>query len=181
MKLLALSGKASAGKSTVAKHLSSQYGWTRVSLADPLKSMCAHYFELTQEQLFGAKKEEIDERYGKSPRQILIDTGKFYRSIDPNFWVKRLREHILNQPQAQLGKYVIDDVRFVNEAEWVRKHGGRVVRLERAIELRGFELQDESECQLDDYPFDFRVPESWNTDASDIPKVAQAILDVVHA
>jgi hypothetical protein len=181
MKIVGLSGKASSGKTSVANYLAKHYGYTHLALAIPLKNLCKEHFALTDEQVHGKLKEVVDERYGVSPRQILINTGRFYRSIDPMFWVKKLRGELLNTLQAQTRVFVISDVRFPNEAEWIRTYGGINVRLERPIEQRGFELDDESETALDSYNFDLRIPESSNVDLDDIPKIAQRIDDLVCA
>jgi predicted kinase len=181
MKIVGLSGKASSGKTFVANYLAEHYGYTHLALAIPLKNLCKEHFELTDEQVHGKLKEVVDGRYGKSPRQILIDTGRFYRSIDPMFWVKKLRAEILNTLQAQTHIFVISDVRFPNEAAWIRTYGGLNVRLERPIEHRGFELNDESETALDDYDFNLRIPESSNVDLDDIPKIAKRINELLKS
>lgn len=175
MKLIGLSGRARSGKTTLAIALSEKYGWQHLALATDLKNRCKRDFNLLDEQVNGHLKEIKDIRFGKSPRTIMIEYGKFFRSIDPEFWVKQLKQTILSIPQAQTQNYVISDVRFKNEANWIKEHGGYIIRLERAVELTGDLINDPSETELNDYAFDLRIPESMNVDMKDIQDIAEKV------
>ncbi len=52
-KLIVLSGEAGAGKDSVAKLLTENYGWQLYSLAGPLKRFASDMFGFTDEQLYG--------------------------------------------------------------------------------------------------------------------------------
>jgi len=180
MTLVGLSGKARSGKDSVADTCAALYGWRKMKLADPLKKMCREMFGLTLEHTDGHWKE--DPVGTTTPRQLMINVGQLGRSVDPNFWIKRLQAELLQTPQAQMQTYVIADVRFKNEADWIKNHNGIMVRLERAIELRGGDIVDTSEMELDNYEgFDLKIGESWNVDASDLPRVAARIKELVDA
>jgi cytidylate kinase len=179
MLLLGLSGKARSGKTFVANALAEQRGFIHLAFASALKEDCKSLFQFSEEQVNGKLKESTDIFVGKSPRQVMIEYGKALRAIQEDHWINRLRTHLLGVPQAQAHNYVISDVRFPNEANWIRRHGGFVVRLERSIEQRGFELKDLSETALDDYSFDLRIPESENTTAADLPSIVEKIISHV--
>lgn len=182
MILLGLSGKARSGKDTLADELVKSHGWVKYNLALALKLKTAQEFDLKIEQTLGPDKDHLDERYGLTPRSILIDMGKFYRSVDPNYWIKKLQRAILRHPQAQIQKAVIADIRFLNEVKWIKDHGGFMARLNRPVEMRGFELEDTSETELDTYDaFDLVVPESRNVDMKDVPALAQWVSEKVDA
>lgn len=51
--LIVLSGEAGAGKDSVADLLADRHGWTKFSLASPMKRFCADMFGFTDEQLYG--------------------------------------------------------------------------------------------------------------------------------
>ncbi len=63
--IIGISGKANSGKDTVADYLVSQYKFTKVALADPLKRFLMEIFDFSEEQLWGPseKREEPDKRY----------------------------------------------------------------------------------------------------------------------
>ena len=78
MSLIAVSGKAGAGKSTVAKHLTERYGYIEYEMATPLKRMLQAYFGFTDEQVFGnqATKTTSDPRwFDVTPRTVMQFVG----------------------------------------------------------------------------------------------------------
>lgn len=126
MKLLGIVGKAYSGKDSIADHLIECYGFVKLSLAAPLKAMCALAFDLTTEQVNGSEKAVVDPRYGKSPRDILQFIGtEGFRAVDPDCWVKLL----LRQAEKEPRPVVVPDVRFVNEAKLIREAGGEIWRV----------------------------------------------------
>ena len=71
--VLGISGFAGSGKDTLADHLCAEHGFTKLSLADPMKRLCQRIFGFTDEQLWGPSKhrEEPDARWpfsGTCPR-----------------------------------------------------------------------------------------------------------------
>lgn len=188
MRLIAISGKRRSGKSSLGTILEVEYGYTPLSLAAPLKAMVRAQFGLTEEQTDGAFKEAPTQYKDAAtdkfltPRDILIRVGGLYRSIDPQFWVKKLFDQIKLREQAQLGTYVITDVRFKNEMEWVKKHGGITVRIERDEQFTGAPINDPSETELDDYGrFDVFIPAQSNVVMDDLYKSAERIHNYVSA
>lgn len=149
-----------------------QKGFEKVSFASPLKAHVRHFFEMTTDHTDGALKEIVDPRWNKSPRQIMIDIGQYYRAYDPLFWVKRAF--------ASLPKLaVISDVRFVNEADHIRNNGGIIVRLERdpALNIYKGVINDISETQLDDYRFDEVLPADRNLELVDLKQFSEYLVE----
>jgi hypothetical protein len=129
--LLALSGLAGAGKSTAAKHLSAVHGFTLVKFAGPLKRMLRS-IGLSEEEIEGGKKEVPSSLLcGKSPRHAMQTLGTEWGRdlIGPDFWVN-LWEFTTCEVLSEGGKVVVDDCRFPNEAEMVRKLGGKIVTIQ---------------------------------------------------
>lgn len=94
------------------------------SFASPLKKAVKDLFLFSDSQVYGTleQKEEIDERWGISPRQALqiIGTDCLRNMIDSRFHVKRMSEYL----QTCKSKIVlIDDIRFADEAELVNQYG----------------------------------------------------------
>lgn len=80
---------------------------------------------------------------------------EFRRDQDPFYWVNKLRARILDEKPAVA---LISDVRFKNEAYFVRDYRGLLVKVTRyGYELEGRDSNHVSECQLDDFKFDFEI------------------------
>jgi hypothetical protein len=133
MTIIGLTGYAQAGKSTVANYLVEQHGFTRLSFAAPLKKMLrtlnpvlgAGGFESYQQMDVrlstlvedGLTEQEIkDSDYGKEYRRLLqVLATECIRAEQEDFWVRAAAAQIKDFN----GKYVFDDVRFHNEAQFI--------------------------------------------------------------
>lgn len=132
---VALSGKAGCGKSTIAKNLVKYHGFVRMSFATRLKEI--------SKELFPARMSAPKEEH----RKTLQLFGCFCRLIDPNCWV----QIVVNQIHA-LDRVVIDDVRFVNEIQALKKLSFNLIRIERSDELRkawGYNVLDPHPSERD--------------------------------
>lgn len=130
-RVVALSGVAGSGKSTVASHLIKRYGYTRLKFAGPLKAMC-RAIGMTDAMIEGGEKElPVSWLSGRSPRYFMQRLGTdFGRDlIGPDLWVG-LFQKAANDVLAAGGRVVVDDCRFDNEADTVRAMGGVVLKLE---------------------------------------------------
>lgn len=128
--VIGILGPAGSGKSAVAQHLVENYGAKRYSLAGPLKEIAKRVFEFSDEQLYGtqAQKEADDPRYNFSPRWLLqrLGTEGCRAVLGPNVWTDALMRHIkMELPELA----VVDDVRFVNEANKIREGFWRSSRI----------------------------------------------------
>lgn len=125
--IIGIAGKATSGKDTAGKYFIDNYQFLHYYFAKPLKEGAKIMFGLTDEQLLN--KEKVIEPWGRSPRQIYQLLGtEVGRSIDTNVWVKNAQMFIDNSCGRSV---VITDVRFSNEALWIREQGGVVVYIER--------------------------------------------------
>jgi len=172
MQIVGISGKRGSGKDTLAARFIAR-GWAKLSFASTLKAHVREFFDMTIEQTDGALKETVDSRYGVTPRQIMIDVGQFYRRFDPLFWVKKATSKLDSE-----GKYIVSDLRFINEANHLRSMGASLVRLNRRRDLNIYkeEINDISETELDNYEhFDVVVPEDKNVNLGDLEVVAATV------
>jgi len=186
MKIIAISGKRESGKSSLAKFLQS-YGYIRLSLADPLKDMCRELYGLTNDQVRGYFKESpthykrTDGSY-YTPRDIMIREGCLKRSIYPDFWCNKLADRIEKDfPYSESNKFVIDDIRFLNEILYFRRFDAKFVRLERSEEAIGkAALDDLSETELDSYKeWDAILLPQFNRNLDDLKKFAEYIVESI--
>lgn len=128
--VIALTGLAGSGKSTASKYLIEKHGYQLVKFAGPLKDML-RAIGLSEAQIEGELKEEPCEwLQGATPRHAMQTLGTQWgrACIGPSFWIE-LWVRRVNQIIAEGGHVVVDDCRFPNEADEVRKHGGVVWQL----------------------------------------------------
>ena len=161
--IIGLSGYAQVGKDTVANYLVSNYGFTKISFADPIReALYALDPKLTDYPgLPGISLSWIVDRSGwesvkkDSPeaRRLLqrFGTEVGRQMFGKDFWVHqgllRAKEH---------DKVVFADTRFMNEANAIRATGGQVWRIHK--QGHGPVNGHPSEVALDDYRFDWTLP-----------------------
>lgn len=156
--IIGMCGRAGAGKDEVADVLVKECGFMRVSVADPLKRFCREVFGWTDEQLWGAShlRNQPDARWGGlTPRHALQMLGtEWGRAMHPDVWIAyALRT--CNDPDQ---RYVIPDVRFANEADAIRNHGGKVIEVHRAgQDLTGAAAAHVSEAGVPRHLIDFTL------------------------
>jgi hypothetical protein len=161
MKLIGLTAYAKSGKSTAADFLKEQ-GFVEVALAGKLKDVCSQVFRVPREDFDDQSKKEVpfieplfiyshdiarildsyilSEYVGAtqikhvgikliSPRHIAQYIGtEVLRDIDPNIHVKAAARSL--DPK---GKYVFSDVRFPNEASFIKESGGKLIGIKRDL------------------------------------------------
>lgn len=138
--VIGLTGDIGAGKDTVAGFLLHSKGLDVLSFADPLYEMAAIVTRLPKVDLKDrAVKDHVIPHLGVSPRTILqtlgTEWGRNYLMKD--IWIKHIDhrmgrrvalDEIVGQPT--LG-FVIPDVRFQNEVDYIHHLGGEVWRIDR--------------------------------------------------
>jgi hypothetical protein len=111
---IGLIGLAGSGKDTAAEALG-QFGYWKSAFASALK-------DLAYEFGWDGKKDERG-------RALLQDLGMAARRYNPNFWIEQLtwptKGRAFGIPQ------VFTDVRFQNEADYIRERHGIIIRIVR--------------------------------------------------
>jgi hypothetical protein len=129
--VIAICGAKRSGKDVLAKYIIENYGFKKLSFAEPLKKAVKELFNfndiqvgIDEENALGNEKEIIDERWGISPRKALqfFGTEIMQYSIDkliPNtnrcFLADILLSHISDDKNGTTNNYVISDLRFLHE------------------------------------------------------------------
>lgn len=125
IKIIALTGKAGAGKTTAAKYLFEKHKYRRLRFADGIKNMLKLGLGISDEYIDGNKKEEpCSELGGVTVRHAMRTLGTEWGRdmIYPNIWVDALDRELHNYiSECEFSKFVIDDLRFVNEATYLDK------------------------------------------------------------
>lgn len=125
-RVIALTGLAGAGKSTVAGMLA-DYGYTLVKFAGPLKAMIAA-LGFTDWQIENDRESRYGALNGKTMRhaQQTLGTEWGRKCMGEDFWL----ELWLHEVHRVGCRVVVDDCRFPNEAHAVRQLGGVIWSIE---------------------------------------------------
>jgi hypothetical protein len=134
--IIAFCGKRRVGKDEAAKYLVESYGMQHLKISQRLKDACKVMFGFDQDQL-EIYKEDIDPRWGVSPRQVMQFIGadvmqfeiqRIMPSIKRSFWIKSVCSEIHSNSGRD---FVLSDVRFLHEVEELRRLGATIVRISR--------------------------------------------------
>jgi len=140
---IAFAGPRATGKTTLAHYLEERYGFACMSLATPIKRIIAEcptdsherhqYLLRWGRELFpgsivlqarfaieAARMLAAERDPGRRAQLLGTEVG---RALDDWVWIRYLLEHLPD------GHVVVDDVRFRNECEALRRAGFRLVRL----------------------------------------------------
>lgn len=129
--IIGITGLINSGKDTVANLI---IAWRprqlrRYSFAKPLKEGVKSMFGWTDEDIEDrSKKEAVDDFWGFSPRKAMQLLGTEYgrNLLRDDLWIKAAeRYHLRSQEQSQ--GTIITDVRFENEATWVRAQADSIL------------------------------------------------------
>lgn len=130
---IAIVGQMYAGKTTLANAITRVGGHQRVLMAGPLKAIAGLAFNEDID-----KGKTYDTSYGpKSGRQILQEVGQSMKSVDRDFWLNCFFNDVDHLIQiAQGSEFVVDDVRFVFEAEALRNNGWVIIKVKTPEDVR---------------------------------------------
>ena len=166
IKIIGISGKMGVGKSTTAMRLNEVLPRSiRYAFADLLKAEVSRLFGFPPEWCYNRKEEVINFHHmeeGESiPKEMTVrETLQWYgtdviRAREPQRWIRQIVRTI-----RELHDYdylIIEDVRFLNEAKFVKDSGGLLVRIEPydGYIMPTKAVQHISETELDDF-------QGWN-------------------
>lgn len=156
--LIGLTGLKGSGKSEVARILCREHGFVELAFAEPLKHGVMHMFGLAPQQVFGSfhEKEAPDAYWGVSPRELMQVVGtELMREELPrhlprmrDVWIRTLGKRLASLPDARV---VVSDVRFPDEVDFLRAHGGVIWDVVRAHDTGV--TAHKSECLGEDASF----------------------------
>ena len=149
--LIGLAGLARSGKDTFAEYLVTLLERKGIpvetyAFADPLKRAASEMFGIPVEIFYGGDERElVNKDWGISPRVMLqkLGTEGGRNLFRQDIWTKRaeVQYNKQNIPIRFLGfsqpasiediPFVVTDVRFEDEAQWIRDNGGTVLHIVR--------------------------------------------------
>lgn len=158
--LIGLTGYAGSGKDTVREILEQQHGIDGLAFADPIRDMLSALFDtcgvgdewMTQRDLKERDIPAIGASYRKMAQLLGTEWG---RAIDPDFWLKIAGAKIAMYQKYDSQGVVISDVRFPNEAAWIKEQGGVIWHILRP----GIDpvRAHASEALIKDLPYDYVI------------------------
>ncbi|MER8014267.1 hypothetical protein ACIQ7S_03575 [Streptomyces griseoluteus] len=166
-----LIGKARVGKDTVAAMLGQRFGYERVAFADKLKTAALAANPIVGHELYADEVipvhlaiavrthgwDYVKEEYPEA-RRFLQSYGQTIREADPGFWI-RAAWPAMDAVTARRLPVVVSDVRYLNEADHLRRAGFLLIRVMRHNDktLTGEAARHSSETELDDYSADMTI------------------------
>jgi len=130
MKILGLVGKKQSGKNTVAEYIYRQATAAsqpviELAFADALKQDVADAFGILVSQLEERKNNPIVRHtlqwYGVDKREL---------EQEKSYWINKLADRLIEYKNADI-LLVVTDCRFLNEAEFLKIAGAKLVRIRR--------------------------------------------------
>lgn len=113
--VIALSGPRACGKSTIAGHLVTHHGYTRIAFADALRELAG-----------------IDDAELINDRLYLARLGAKLRELLPDFVLQVVQRRV----DCIDGPVIIEDIRFPEELGYCNAMGAMTVRLEIPLETQ---------------------------------------------
>ena len=143
--ILGLCAVAGGGKDFFATRAHEMAGFVPLALANHFKEEIVAKENGPVEQIFG------DEEYDPEVRGYLqirgTEEGRDVYGKD--IWCRHLEARIRYLLEHGVQRFVVSDIRFPNEAEWVKALGGKVYRLDgRERDMSGELTQHRSETKV---------------------------------
>ena len=142
--LIGLVGPAGSGKDTATQMLHDQWlaehtPGAALAFADPIRSMAVALMKSasvphpTRYATDRALKETAIPELGTSYRHVTQTLGTEWgqQCMGRGFWISLLENRMAGLMTKGFDRFVITDVRFETEANWVRAMGGLIWRIER--------------------------------------------------
>ena len=130
MKIIGISGNATVGKDSFCQtliELLAENGFTkskRLAFADELKYEVDGFLKETMD--ISAFTTDVKEKQIIRPFLVWWGTD-FRRDINKDHWINKLKNKIIDDEAI----YIITDVRYQNEFEWLKENGGFSIFLDR--------------------------------------------------
>jgi hypothetical protein len=150
--LIGLCGAAGCGKDTLAYEFVMHDAYEQYRMADPIKNMLMQFHIRLDTWEDREAKEKPIPWLGVSPRYMAQTLGTEWgrEMIHPDIWVKLAQGRWAHLNAGGKGRLVISDIRFDNEAKWLRDAGGILIKIQRPELLKMDNDTHRSETGVDE-------------------------------
>jgi len=194
--VIGIAGQKRSGKDTSGERLINEYGFIKVAFADSLKDACIEIFGFSYEQVYGDElKEVVDDYWGYSPREVLqkVGTELFRKYISYNdvlpligkdIWIRTIERKITNLSKEGHTKFVITDIRYLNELEFLNKSKFKTmsIKIQRQIQLENTNVtNDETKTHISENDIKLMVCDHEITNDGTIEDLYNKIDDIVSS
>lgn len=169
-KIIGLTGFARTGKDTfqarsevLLKHMDKKFIAHRCAFADALKEECDEF--LTKNMGISAFTDFTPDK--EIIRPFLVTYGTYLRrKMDQNCWIKKVEPLIasIHSGEDKVDFIFVTDVRFKNEAEWIKSIGGHIINVSRD-DYGPANIEEEEQSKLIEPFVDHQI--SWPTFGED--------------
>lgn len=131
-KLIGIGGYARVGKDTVGKSILTYAAvvlnkpYKRVAFADELKKEIDPFVK----ENFGFSVFNANDEQKKIIRPLLVGLGESRRIQNPEYWIYKAKLQVEINKNNGIGS-IVTDVRYKNEAQWIKDNGGIVIYIHR--------------------------------------------------
>lgn len=131
-KLIGIGGYARVGKDTVGKSILTYAAvvlnkpYKRVAFADELKKEIDPFVK----ENFGFSVFSANDEQKKIIRPLLVGLGESRRIQNPEYWIYKAKLQVEINKNNGIGS-IVTDVRYKNEAQWIKDNGGIVIYIHR--------------------------------------------------
>lgn len=180
--LIGLTGKAGSGKDSVKEALLARIqNSDAYSFATPLKQSVSKLFGWTQEQIEDREfKEAVDPKWGFTPRRAMQLFGtEFGRALKESLWLDFATIRFNENREAGYST-IISDVRFENEATWVRDNGGTLIHVIPVNKPTPDVVAHASEGGVARHPYDIVVYNDFSLGADYPKQLADLVIELLN-
>jgi hypothetical protein len=175
--LVGFIGKMGSGKTTACDFLVESYDFTKHNFKDALDRELVRLYPTVISRLSNDWPDvQMALKVKPTPDAIRelkqVHGTEVRRGQDPDYWVNKWINYYMGFTSE--ANICVDDVRFHNEVDAIKRFGGVIVRVERT------DVTDtgthESETALDDYEADFTI----KADKGDIAMIQMSLENIIE-
>lgn len=170
--LVGLVGKAGSGKDRFYYSVLAQYNYVRIAFGDPVKVLSVIHLLKSypgilekEEQLLRVFPSLYLELFSNQKTSLSRTLQQYIgtdlaRSFDENYWIK-IAEELIKEKLEKGIRVTVTDVRFLNEAESIKKLGGVLVKIvgKGSYDFDDLEAKHQSESELEKIACDYTESE----------------------
>jgi hypothetical protein len=187
---ISITGKLNSGKNTVAKMLSKELcndvNVKISAFADPIKKMASIMFpDIPKNHLYGSSHNRskiipnaFKNGHPLTVRQLLMDLGtEVGRSYRPTIWIDNMRDCIEKSQSNGIAAFIIADVRFVNEFDFLKENDFFQIKIVRNNDLIINHESETSQDGISDSKFNVIIQNNGSLD--DLRNKVKNIVDAL--